>query len=1206
MKITKIRHLAFALLCVSSLMWSTLRAATYTVTVDDINYKVDTTTGEATCTGPTSSSLTKNNVVILDKVSYNGTDYPVTSIGTDAFRDCSGFTGSLTIGENVQSIGNYAFRDCSGFTGSLTIGENVQSIGIYAFYGCSGFTGSLTIGENVESIGTFAFSGCSGFTGSLNIPNSVTSIGSSAFRDCSGLTGVYITNLEAWCKIDFGNENANPLYYAKNLYLNGEPIANLVIPETLSEIKKYTFYNTENITGSLTIPNSVQSIGNYAFRNCSGFNGTLTIGENVQSIGNYAFDGCSGFTGSLTIGKNVQSIGSSAFRDCSGLTGVYITNLEAWCKIDFGSVYANPLYYAKNLYLNGEPIVNLVIPQTISEIKNYTFHQAQNITGTLTIGENIRSIGIHAFTFCIGLIGSLNLPSSVSTIGEEAFNGCSGFTGPLTLPDAVTTIGDYTFQFCRGFTSLTIGENVQSIGSSAFYGCRGIGSLVIPNSVKTIGSQAFMECSGLTDVTIGKNVHLLGDEKFYRVFNGCSNLQWVKCLPIIPPLTYGSNFSNYNIPLYVPAESIEAYRDADDWKKFTNINPITVPATGVELNTTTASLLIGQNYTLTATVLPADATDKTITWASDAESVATVDQDGKVTAVSVGTANITATCGEVSATCVVTVKSLTSDDVTVTPGNGTTEGDEDGSLADNTENGGSLIGNDLTLRIGQTAAVNLNVAVESDVAPEFEWSLAPDGDKVAKMTVAEGTASASFTGLAIGETTYSVKLANTETELASGKVKVIAQNPVKSLSIEPAEVTMAQNALDVQLEAKFNPENASVTALTWTTSDDKVATVSVDGKVSAVGQGTATITATTTDGTELTATCTVTVTAPIDDSFGFEFDESVLGGAEGISLYLGDTYTFTPKAQDGYVLPEVINWSSSDDTTVSVDNDGTVTALKVGEATVTASAEVNSETVTATCKVTVLPIPASSVTISTENATLLVGQSFALTAEVEPDDTTYPTVTWASDKPEVATVDADGKVTAVSVGTANITATCGEVSASCIVTVKTLTSDDVTVTPGNGTTEGDEDGSLADNTENGGSLIGNDLTLRIGQTAELVVKVNEELTVVPSFDWSLGEGGNAFVTLTVSDDTLTASFTGIATGATTYSIYVEGQQDALVTGNILVLDKDGAGVDDITVDGDDTITVYNLQGIRLPITNRKELNGLPHGVYIVNGTKISL
>src|SRR5574344_1663446 len=119
-------------------------------------------------------------IVIPDKVTYNGTDYSVTSIGLDAFYGCTGLT-SVTIPNSVTSIGWNTFDGRTGVT-SITIANSVTSIGIFAFYGCTGLT-SVTIPNSVTSIGDFAFYGCTGLT-SVTIPNSVTSIGDGAFRGC--------------------------------------------------------------------------------------------------------------------------------------------------------------------------------------------------------------------------------------------------------------------------------------------------------------------------------------------------------------------------------------------------------------------------------------------------------------------------------------------------------------------------------------------------------------------------------------------------------------------------------------------------------------------------------------------------------------------------------------------------------------------------------------------------------------------------------------------------------------------------------------------------------------------------------------------------------------------------------------------------------------------------------------------------------------
>ena len=253
----------------------------------------------------------------------------VTSIGTFAFSYCSSLT-NVVIGDSVTWIDDYAFEYCSSLT-SVVIGDSVTWIGVSAFSGCSSLT-SVEIPDSVTWIGDRAFSGCSSLT-SVVIPDSVTLIGEFAFYFCSSLTSVEISDLANWCQIDglcyiVSSNNA--------LYLNGEELSGeIVIPNTVTEIKSYAFYCCDKIT-SVVIGDSVTSIGNSAFSNCSSLT-SVEIPDSVTSIGAAAFSHCSSLT-SIVIGDSVTSIGAQAFYNCSSLESVYYNGTaEEWSCISIDS-----------------------------------------------------------------------------------------------------------------------------------------------------------------------------------------------------------------------------------------------------------------------------------------------------------------------------------------------------------------------------------------------------------------------------------------------------------------------------------------------------------------------------------------------------------------------------------------------------------------------------------------------------------------------------------------------------------------------------------------------------------------------------------------------------------------------------------------------------------------------------------------------------
>ena len=360
---------------------------------------------------------------------------PVTRIGGDAFRDCTGLT-SITIPNSVTSIGGEAFRGCTGLT-SITIPNSVTSIGTWAFNGCTGLT-SITIPNSVTSIGVGAFEGCTGLT-SITIPNSVTSISNWAFDRCTGLTSINVAS-----ENNYYSSNNGVLFNKKKTelirYPEGKSQTSYTIPDSVTSIGYGAFWGCTGLT-SITIPDSVTSIGSNAFEYCTGLT-SITIPDSVTSIEQRAFWDCTGLT-SITIPNSVTSIGDRPFYHCTGLTSI--------------NVASENNYYSSN---NG-----VLFNKKKTELIRYPEGKSQT---SYTIPDSVTRIGGDAFRDCTGLT-SITIPNSVTSIGGSAFFGCTGLTS-ITIPDSVTSIGSYTF-FCSGLTSITIPDSVISIGNRAFFGC---------------------------------------------------------------------------------------------------------------------------------------------------------------------------------------------------------------------------------------------------------------------------------------------------------------------------------------------------------------------------------------------------------------------------------------------------------------------------------------------------------------------------------------------------------------------------------------------------------------------------------------------------------------------------------------------------------------------------------------------------------------
>ena len=316
----------------------------------------------------------------------------------------------------MASIGWNVFYGCSSLT-TIEIPAGVTSIGSEAFRYCSNLE-SVTFAKESQltSIGRDAFRDCISLT-SIEIPAGVKSIGDAAFLHCYNLNTVYYAgSIDNWFNFGYGGAYSNPLSNGADLYIGVELVTEVVVPESVTTIDDYRFYGCTSLI-SITIHSGVTSIG-YTFSGCSNLESvTFAEGSQLTSIGNQAFYNCSSLT-SIEIPAGVTSIGSSAFSGTSA-KNIYITDIEAWCNIEFENGSSNPLYNGGVLWLNGEIVFELNIPGTVERIGNYAFYNAERVKNVV-IEEDVTEIGNYAF-YSMYRLESVTIPSTVTKIGSYAF-----------------------------------------------------------------------------------------------------------------------------------------------------------------------------------------------------------------------------------------------------------------------------------------------------------------------------------------------------------------------------------------------------------------------------------------------------------------------------------------------------------------------------------------------------------------------------------------------------------------------------------------------------------------------------------------------------------------------------------------------------------------------------------------------------------------
>jgi uncharacterized protein YjdB len=436
----------------------------------------------------------------------------------------------------------------------------------------------------------------------------------------------------------------------------------------------------------------------------------------------------------------------------------------------------------------------------------------------------------------------------------------------------------------------------------------------------------------------------------------------------------------------------------------------------ISLKPATLTLVLGQNAigTFTPTILPETASNKAVVWSSDTPTVATVDENGIVTAVAVGSATITATAADgsgISASATVTVAESPFPVIPVT------------SVA--------VSPPALALELGGTATGTLSAAVQPDTATNRAVLWNSDRPTVAAVDPDTGVVTAVSVGTAT--ITATAKDGSGKRGTATVTVSEIVI-PVESVTVSPKTLALVLGETETgTLSAAVAPDSASNKAVLWSSSDPTVASVSQSGVVTAVSVGTATITATAAGGSEKSDTAEVTVSLPagVTDQVS---SIAISGTPTTIVHHATVTLSKTVLPAGAY---QEVTWASSNSGVASVSQAGVVTGTGVGTADITAKAKDGTNKVSNTWTVTVTPLAVSSVAVSP--LSLMVGTTGTPTFSVLPANASNKGLTWSSDDTAVAAVHpSTGLVTAVSLGTANITATAVDgsgKSGSAVVTV---------------------------------------------------------------------------------------------------------------------------------------------------------------------------
>ena len=620
------------------------------------------------CTGITSVVI-PDGVMIIGEFVFSGCTSlaeivipdSVTSIGGYAFSYCTSLA-EITIPDSVTSIGGYAFSDCTSLT-EIVIPDSVTSIGVCAFSGCTSLS-KVDLPKNLTGIYSGVFSGCTSLT-EITIPDSVTSIGGSAFSGCTSLAEITVSpnnkNYSSVAGVLFNKDVSELIVYPKG---NGRSA--YTVPDGVTSIGGSAFSGCTSLA-EIVIPDSVTSIGDSAFSGCTSL-AEIVIPDSVTSIGVFAFSGCTSLS-KVDLPKTLTTIEAGTFRDCTSLKEIVIPDSVTEIRSNWGYDRCD------GAFSGCTSLSKVDLPKKLTTIEAGTFRDCTSLK-EIVIPDSVTEIrskweynGCYgAFSNCTSL-ESITIGRGVESLGDEWIASCRRLENITVSPENKTysSVDGVLFNKDKSElsaypignkrSSYTIPDGVEKIGKKAFYGCRYIESLTIPVSVAEIEASALGNCYDI------RAVYYLGTrEQWKEVVIGADNYMFalvnVRCADDSQCRHVWGEWEVVEEATY-EKDGLErrgcSLCKAEQTRKIPRLGAVKVDA--IELSESEKTVFVGDTFTITATVKPEDAFNRTVTWSSSDPSIATVDENGTVTAIAKGEAIITAESADgVKAECKVTVE----------------------------------------------------------------------------------------------------------------------------------------------------------------------------------------------------------------------------------------------------------------------------------------------------------------------------------------------------------------------------------------------------------------------------------------------------------------------------------------------------------------------------------------------------------------------